>query len=84
VIKRPILAILNFSLKEISFETLNNFRITNKTKEENKTRYQTKSPSFNEISLPKTPVKPASITAMCNKIYDFFIRLSKSLKKTEL
>gem|GEM_PF-4183518 len=43
--------------------------------EENNTLYQTNSPSLRDISLPNIPVNPASITAMCNTKYDFFIRI---------
>jgi len=36
-------------------------------------RYQVNMLSFKAISFPKMPVNPASITAMCNKRYEFFI-----------
>ena len=52
---------------------LKHFMIKNRMTEEKNTLYQTNNPSFNEISFPKTPVNPASITARCNKKYEFFI-----------
>src|ERR1700722_13185250 len=36
-------------------------------------RYQTKTDSFNVISLPNTPVKPARNTAICNWRKAFFM-----------
>jgi hypothetical protein len=46
----------------------------NSQMKEKNTLYQTKGPSLREISLPNIPVNPASITAMCNTKYDFFIK----------
>lgn len=74
VISKPILAISNFSFDVVWFNTLKSFSIKNKMTAEKKTLYQVNKPSLREMSFPKTPVKPASITAKCNNKYDFFIK----------
>lgn len=66
------------SMRQVS-TSLNNFRMKKSQMAEKNTRYQTKSPSLSEISFPNTPVKPASITAICNGKYDFFIRVVYTL-----
>ena len=40
-------------------------------------RHHTSQPSFNEIPLPKTPVKPHKNTAVCNLIKAPFIASKK-------
>lgn len=73
-IKKPILAIFNFSRILICTNVLVNLIRKNKIMAEKKVLYQTKSPSLREMSLPKIPVKPENITAMCNFRYEFFMK----------
>ena len=70
----PVFAISNLFLKEVGFFILDSPVIINKMMLEKSTLYQTNNPSLSVISFPKIPVKPASITAMCNSIYNLFIK----------
>lgn len=73
--KTPTLPIFIFSLMLSCIITLVSFIRKNKIMAEKKVLYQTKSPSFREMSLPKIPVKPESITATCNFRYEFFMKM---------
>ena len=48
---------------------------------EKRSLYQTNKPSLRDISFPKIPVNPASITAICNNKYDFFIENDLSVEQ---
>ena len=70
----PTLAMPIFSFSVIAVLTFKSFKMKNSQIKEKNTLYQTNSPSLREISLPNTPVKPASITAVCKIRNDLFIQ----------
>lgn len=72
VISNPTRPIFTASLADLNIFTLNSFKPKNRMIAENKILNQTSGISFREISLPKTPVNPASNTAMCSVKYDLF------------
>lgn len=76
VINMPTELTVSFSGMDCLISFLKNFKTKNNIIADKSTRYHTNKPSLKDINLPKTPVKPANITAMCKRKYDFFMKMS--------